>query len=375
MEKQRKTAFQVAPAFASTKEATAFLAVMLFCLAWPTLNYLTSSRTVSELYWSVPTLGGSFQFMSEELQKTEDIDVLVVGGSDVWTSMDSRTLEDALRVRLGRSTRVLNFANIHQGLDSYYQRVYDTISKRHVKLVLFPDQPPGAGEPHPLSKYLWRYFEIPLPPELTLKDRATIYATAMLGAPYQSWSSLKWRRQLSLNPQGTNYLNIAREQQGFDPQDYTYAENPSLRDKSVLYKAIARPIPEVSLDAIFYPGGEQSWFSPRPKTYTPLQAAFLQATDHAVRKQGGVFAMFSVPVSFPRESASTKVDVTPMPPGYTRSWPMIGIPMSVVFQGMSFTEMKNFYKNRGHLNTSGGRHFSLTIANAVAELVKRAENR
>jgi hypothetical protein len=363
--------FQVAESFKSPREIAWFLSVIVFFLAWPWINFYLLSSKPGDAYKSVPSLW-NYNFFGESIAKGGDVDVLFVGASDVWTAVDSRLIAAELTKEFGRPVRVLNFGTGWAGTETYYARVVDALKTMKVKLVVFAHQA-SLAKFHPFEKYVWRPGEVEPPEGLSRHERAVLYAAGMLGAPVHAWSGIRGVDNVSFTRKGAIWTKNNRKTLGtyWRKRGFRGRKWPSSRER-LPYTNPSHPLPTTTGAEMILNGDNADEFQVM-KTWPPystFETAFYKATARLVHDQGGKFAMMSIPAYFTK-SRIEKAEIRMLAGGEKTEWPQIGIPMTTLFEGLSFDETLAFYADERHLNPAGSRVFSGTIVRAIAELLKK----
>ena len=323
---------------------------------------------MADVFRSVPPRYANYRFMGNAIAGGGNTDVLIVGASDAETAFDTKVLSEALTAKLGRPVRILNFGANWYGAEAYYARVQGALTNLKVKVVVVVDSFGGTAYPHELAKYWWLYPKAVVPASLTLHERATLYAAALLGAPGRSWADLHGVMNLRITPDWQSSVTERDQTLGF----YGVRLGWSDGNQRAEYTEQTRFPPEIPLPMLFYRNAEDDGFVNFYTDYNAYQTAFLRQIDQIVRAQGGIFAMVSTPVLV-NGKLGDKAFVRRLWNGEPRSWPQFGIATARLFNGLSDEEAHAFYYNEYHLNASGAKLYSRAIAPALAKLLNDAE--
>jgi hypothetical protein len=317
-----------------------------------------------KVWQGVPAIYGNFYTIGSELAKPGDIDVLVVGSSDSWTSLDPRIIKERLEAKYGRPMRVLNLSTNWPGDERNASIVRDAIKTHKVRLVLIPETDAVQTTPHELAKYWWR-------PSvstngLETQQAAELYLMSAIGLPRQVWARFQSPETAPLMDSYANYLKEQTERLGFNAAKTGWKSHYET-DESKRRQYVDQEPPAVSINPenLFYSGEPDDYFDVRPD-YTWMQTFFVLTIREMVTKQGGLFATFSIPTHFqntPLEKAWVRNHR-----GVERNWPIIGISMTNLFPGMDFEQMRDFYGNESHLNESGARAYTRALLPAIEKL-------
>lgn len=362
--------YQVAAPFDARSHLVVFLAAIILALSLPLVNKWVFHANMADVFRSVPPRHANYRFIGNAIAGGGNVDVLVVGASDAETAFDSKVLAEELSTSLGRPARVLNFGTNWYGAEAYSERVRAALANLKVKVVVVLDSFGGTAYPHELAKYWWLYPEATIPASLTFRERATLYAATLLGAPRRAWADLHGVASLKVAPEWQSAADERDQTLGFNGLRLGWlASGGTKRDE---YVEQTRPRPKIPADMFFYRNANDDGFKYFYTSYTAYQTAFLKLIDRMVRAQGGIFAMASTPV-LADGKLDDKAFVRQLWNDEPRSWPQIGIATARLFSGLSDEEAHAFYLNEYHLNESGARLYSRAIAPALAKLLTDAE--
>ncbi len=362
--------YLVSPSFEARSHLIVFLAGIVLALSLPFINHWFLPVSFADVFRSVPPRYVNYRFMGNAIEAGGNVDVLVVGASDAETAFDPKVLSEELSAKLGRPIRVLNFGANWYGAEAYYARVQGAVSNLKVKVVVVLDSFGGVAYPHELAKYWWLYPRAAIPASLSWRERATLYATTMLGAPRRSWADLHGVSNLRIAPEFQAAAALRERTLGFNGVRQGWSDG----GPSAEYADVTHPLPEVPLASLFYRNAKDDEFVNFYGEYSAYQTAFLKKIDEIVRAQGGIFAMASTPVASSGK-LSDKAFVRPLWHDEPRSWPQFGIATTRLFEGLSDDEAHAFYYNEYHLNASGAKLYSRAIVPALAKLLSDAEQR
>ncbi len=347
--------------------AAAFLAATLA----PALTEALLPPPPATVYSGMPATYGNYYTIASELLKPGDIDVLIVGASDAWTSLDPRIIKAGLEADFDRPMRVLNLSTNWGGLDRDYSIVRDVLRTHKVKLLLIPETDAAQSNPHELSKYFWRPGRAPA--GLDMKSRAKLYMMSVIGYPRQLWARFQNPETAPLEPAYEEYLAAQTHRLGFNAAQVGWKSHSETDESNRLpYSFAGAPPLSIETEDLFYPGSPNDYFETR-SDYFKFQEAFILAIRDEVRSGGGTFATFSIPTHFgstPMEKAWLR-----NLPTSERDWPVIGIPMTQLFPGLDFDQMKAFYTNESHLNEAGAFAYTTAMMPAIKELYTDATDR
>lgn len=363
----------VSPPFRDNKQATSFVAVLMLILLAPFIPTKLLGIEPYQVYLSFPAIRGNYNFIGDKMAEGGDVDILLIGGSNAHTGFDANYLAELLGEQLGREVRVYNFGASWYGAEVDLVRLTDALHTLKPKLVLLPDADVGAYYPHELARMLWRVPPERMPEGLSLVEHATLYSTAMLGAPRLTYATLSKIWERPERPDLESHLNRYRKASGFQAEAIGWlSHHDPDRNNRLSYEPVDYTPPVIPVEDMKFNGFEDGNFEILPYTYSSYQSAFIAKIAEVASEDGVKFAMVSMPTHFGKDSPNEKSWVRPLSEGYERDWPQIGISMRQLFPDMTFDEMKRFYSNETHLNARGAKVFNRALTPALAELLKDA---
>src|SRR5277367_5862797 len=91
------------PAFSSTRQAAAFVLMVLAVLLSPMLVGKSCIRSRDQIYSSLPWGTGPYPYLYNQIfEEKGDIDVAFMGTSSMWYAMDTPYFQQELSKKLGR---------------------------------------------------------------------------------------------------------------------------------------------------------------------------------------------------------------------------------------------------------------------------------
>ncbi|GAM97942.1 hypothetical protein U91I_01572 [alpha proteobacterium U9-1i] len=343
--------------------------LLLGLVAGPTLMERLAPTDPARIYGGIPATYGNYATIGAEIARPGKIDVLIIGASDAWTSLDPRIIRDQLQQRYGREMRVLNLSTNWGGDERNAQVLADVLRTHDVSLVLFPETDAAPLAPHELAKYWWRGdLETS---GLPRRNQAQLQLMSIIGWPRQIWSRFQTPATAPMQDSYRSYLQMQLQNLGFNVARTGWKSHSEPNEASRRpYVELDAPPPLLTGAALFYGGPSDQSFEIRPSPYTPMQTTFVVAARDMTRAQGGVFATFSIPTHF--SSVPLERPWIRDHEGVTRDWPTFGISQTNLFAGYSFDQMLNFYGNESHFNESGARAFTRATLPAIEELYAQA---
>jgi hypothetical protein len=363
----------MSPAFSSTKQAAAFVLLLLFLLAAPWLARKTFLPHREQTYSSESIRCEKFPWVQKFIfEETNDIDIAFVGSSRIGTGIDTPYIQQKLNEKLGHKTVVRSISFFYTGFDALYFLTKDLLAHRHVKTLVFYDECSGRilYNVHRLAPYWFRFGDDGgVLSGLPLRNRAIYYYAAMIGMPRNLLELLTPNLPNDPYNQTTGhfaYLHAANPesklgcigaQLGFDP---TYGSHHA---NFTPYEPQNKVTPaEV---CIFTPPTATNFvFSDQP---LPVNQIYFAKQFGSLAKANGCNL---VALHLPSFAESTSPVITE-----SRDWPdlmqtdvcLMGIPTGRLFAPLSEFEIKQLYFDPAHLNLNGQKYFTPLITPAMIQ--------
>jgi hypothetical protein len=227
----------MSPAFASTRHAAVFGAVILFFLTLPvTLHHLRQIPREQE-YRGISERAGAFDYIRREIfEQRSDLDIVFCGTSLLNAAIDAEYVEQELSRSMGRQTTVKLLPQSWQGPDMNYFVLRDFLEHRRAGMVVIaaPAWIHHANLPHVQLFRVIKYGEDPGALDgLDLRHRLSFYAAYILGAPRHALNLL--RPNLADPPQAAPHDEGIR--QGFHGTPFVEHKisAPQLPPRSLIY--------------------------------------------------------------------------------------------------------------------------------------------
>ena len=338
----------IRPAFSNRYGAWRFVALVMAIVASPlALAWHPPDR--DDVYRGVEDGNGPFSFIGREIfERTEPIDVLVLGSSISWAGVDATIWQQALSEHLGRKAVVVNFGSNWRGEDLLYFQLRDLLQRRQVRLLLYST--PGSSETQWMAHsqaYHWLDGEwISGSATLSWRLRVQLYGLQVLGAPRQMlmWIRHELGRPADAPGSVDSALGSLRAARGLRGAPFVpFAPLPVIVAADSLVATDAQP-------AAFQ-------FSSEPL------AAYGR---HFVMGIAGLVNRHHVPVvglhvtRFSEERSSVIRERTNWSQIFGRSVPLLGISAERLFAALSDDEIRLLYYD-DHFNVNGSEFFTRTM--------------
>ncbi len=305
-------------------------------------------------YRAMPLNAGNFGPIEREVfDEPSDIDMLFLGGSHIWAGVHTPALRDALGRALGRPANVITLGTNYAGADHTFLLLRDVLAHRRVHTVVLLMPPAGhewTAHPHA------HQFLLPGEPSvggLPLRYRAQVYATQVLGAPRHLLSLLR------PDPEPRRAPGYYAQRAGALLEERTMDGTPFVpRDLSP---------PVVPVEMLVYDSARPGPFRFDGEPLNPYQHHFTQQIGLLLQQYGLRGVALHVPVR--HEAGSDVVRER-------RYWPdvagaglqVVGIVPSVLFRGLTASEIDHLYYNENHLNSNGALLFTRAITPALVRI-------
>jgi hypothetical protein len=344
----------VTPAFNTDRDALAYCMLIYLLLALPLFPPIADTLPKRAIYSAMPASFCDSKSLYKEIyeQKT-DADVVFVGSSMIWNSIDVPTLQKRLRAACGIDKTVVLLGHNLFGFDADYFLLHDLVQKRRIRLVMI-QMPLDTGVspwPHVLAEtwFTMDDWKTICGPGMPLTAKIALYSQAVLGAPRKILSILR-------KDAFGQILNNWEERSG-----------------SAYHKVGAEfhpPPPDLVPEKLFYSSSPLSFdFAPKPtNTY---QLYFLNKII-SLLKEHGVTVICIHPPAF-KEVKMTKVIEQGCWTKLLENHPdMFGVPGSSLFEGLSEEQAKRLFEDDHHLNANGSVFFTEAISGGVIHAYQRA---
>jgi len=343
---------QLRHAFQNDFQALAFLVLVTGVLVSPVLIAHLHPQDRRHIYRTMREEDGGFSFMEHEIYEVKDnIDVVFIGPSTVWSGIDSPIVEKALTEKLGRPARVMTFGNTGASMDVPYMLMRDLLSHKRVGMVVtsVPRAPFNDG----LTPQGFRFLSYSDPPEtdgLPLRYRAMLYAGYVLRGPRDLLDWLRPAPSTASSLLHTNGAMLALA--GWYGQPYT---------------PFTAPYPQLPPEASIYSTRTRDNFSFSGAPLPFFQTYYLHKLCDLLRTRHVKLVLVSIP-QYQERRNSLAIERLCWPD--VLGWPtaMVGIPPATLFRNLSDQDVQKLYYDDLHLNRNGSEMLARTLTPALLEL-------
>jgi hypothetical protein len=352
------TAAAMDPAFATRRQALAFCAIVGALLLVPAAFRRFDVPSHEARMATAPVRAGPYAFLHRQIyEEQSDIDLAFVGGSLLWSEIDTPAVAAALSAAIGRPARVLTFGWNWHGDDLTYYVLRDLVARRHVKVVVLRLAVDGevADTPHPQSyRWLTACGHDPVLPTLPWADRAAVYGIEVTGSLRNLLSLLRPNRLESSPFEATLGANPTDLGPGNGPFTPLMLQPPRLTPAHVL--------------STFGASRTIRWGH---TTLGPRQRRYARGYAAAIRD---VLDGHRVHVAFVRPPAEAEAhDDSLSADGlwmqtFGLDTTVLAVPPDELFAGLSDEQIAQLYSDHHHFNRNGAELLTPALVPSLLEL-------
>jgi hypothetical protein len=369
----------MSPAFSSVRNAALFALLLLLLLLSPVLVPSSALPSRDELYRALPRDVGPFGFIDQQIyHEKDDIDIALIGPSQIWCDINTPYLQEALSKKLGRPAVVISLCWPWSGFDAVYMVARDLLSRRKVRLLVFCDASgarPQQQLPHQLA---WRWFRFAQDAgdfaDFPLAAKVQYYYGSILGMPRNLIAMLR-----------PGLPAIATPEKLADDEVFFRGPLPSTRLGSMARRdgfALDTPpvfrefVPSTTAspdDVVIYsPVTADEFDFQKDMPAHSLQSRLAKKFVDMARSHGTSLACIYMPWSSDMKSTRIKEQY---------DWPallgddvkLVGIPGARLFAGMSEKDVTKLYWDFFHFNENGQNYFTPIVTPRLLELYDDAK--
>ena len=346
------------PAFKTNVGAVWFLVLVVFALVLPKIITSTDLISRRHSYEILPESLGAYSFMSDEVfEKKEELDILFIGTSIIWNGVDTPQVQQALSEHLGRPAHAVTFGYSFNSFDISYSLLKDLLERRRVRLVVlsiprltYPEGPSATA-----FKFL-RYDENPeIVAGLSLESKISLYACSVLRSP-------------------RDLLTIARPNL---PVESRYAETFGAFKREVgigedprTFERFAPPVPLLQSTDLIYSDSTKDLFKFTNTRIPAHQDYYLEKVVELLRENRVPFAILNVP-QYSERHRDKVVELENWQERFGTDIPLMGIPPTTLFAGLSEKEVEKLHSDHEHFNLNGCELYTDAILPAILEVYSK----
>ncbi|QQS41994.1 MAG: hypothetical protein IPM63_03350 [Acidobacteriota bacterium] len=348
--------------FDSRLQALCFLALVVFVVGLPVL--ITESSLVSRRhsYEIMPENLGAFSFVREEIfENDEDIDLLFVGSSVIFGSVDAPQVQKALTKMIGRPARVMTFGHYFNSIDVGYMQIRDLLERKRVRLIVISiPRIPYTDGPSPAACKFIRYSDDEeLFAELPLESKITLYACSLLMSPHDLLTMVR-PNLTKPSPFAENLgADKAKIGRGRDPLKYVEYHPPS---------------PVIHTRDLIHSYRDQQVIDFSNSELTPYQGIYLHSLIELLKRENVPVVVLNIPQYTERHKVRI-VELKDWKTYFTKDVPIVGIPPRILFAEMSEANIAKLFYDEIHLNFNGNEYFTRSILPGILEVYEQNARR
>jgi hypothetical protein len=358
------------PAFSSTRQAGAFVLLLLALLLAPALADKKMLPSREAIYSSIWWENGDFPYLDGQIfSEKSDLDIVFMGSSHIWAAFDTPYVQDQLGQKLGRPAVVRTFGWGGAGYDETYFVAQDLLEHRRVRMLVIDDDNNEADQPHLLAPRMFRFGDnAPALEGLPWSLQAAYYFGSVMGLPRNLLAMAHTNRPADL--QASTYwqrhshaANIADNLGSFTTR-IGYRSGLDLKpepfvdytpDTGVQPSAVCIHSPATETNFQFF-DNKLPW----------IQSHFVQKLNELVSKHRCKLVVIHIPTFDERRDTYISMPETlhQLLPDST----LVGIVPATLFQGLTDDEIKKLYSDPVHLNENGQKYFTSLMTPTLLKL-------
>ncbi len=362
------------PAFSSTKQASAFVLLLLFFLAAPWLSAEKTLPQSKSAYSSESIRWEYFAWVEKFIfEETNDIDIAFVGSSHMEHGIDTPYVQQKLDERLGRQTVVRSICWAGAGFDGLYFFTKDLLEHRRVKTLVFYDESSGKT-PNEVQQFAPHWFrfreEGGALSGLPLADQATYYFASVIGMPRNLLELLT--PNLPRDTNSTRISNHFWEKGAIEPEtrlgcmSTRTCFDPLTGEIDTPFTPYVPPTKMASTDIHIYTSKTASDFVFSNEPLPAFQTYFARQFGLLVKNHGCKLVLLHLPV-YAEKTTPVMTESSYWPDLLQTEVCMMGIPGKQLFAGLSEPEVGRLYTDPVHLNENGQKYFTRLITPALLQ--------
>jgi hypothetical protein len=358
------------PAFSSTRQAGAFVLLLLALLLAPALAGTRILPSREAIYSSIWWENGDFPYMDGEIfREKSDLDIVHMGSSHIWAAFNTPYVQDQLGKELGRPAVVRTFGWGGAGYDETYFVAQDLLAHRRVRMLIIDDDFNDSDRPHLLASRMFRFADNAASLDgLPWSLKAAYYFGSVMGLPRNLLALSHPNLPADMN--ATNYWQTRSDAENFAADLGAFSARMGFRDNPdsepepfMHYTPGASPS---SSAACVYSSITATNFLFTDNELPTLQFHFVEKLKELTSQHGCKLVFVHIPTFDERRST-----YIPMPGNLASLQPqvaIIGIPPAALFNGLTDDEIKKLYSDSVHLNENGQKFFTTSMMPTLLKL-------
>lgn len=358
------------PAFSSTRQAGAFMLLLLALLLAPALAGKKILPSREAIYSSIWWENGDFPYMDGQIfSEKSDLDIVFMGSSHIWAAFDTPYVQDQLGKKLGRPAAVRTFGWGGAGYDEVYFVAQDLLEHRRVRMLVIDDDFNESDQPHLLAPRMFRFSDnAPALDGLPWTFQGAYYFGSIMGLPRNLLALVHANLPAAMN--ATNYWQIRSDAGNFADNLGAFTAHVGFRDNpDAPAKPFVNYLPNTGVQPsavlIHWPL-KGTIFDPFGNDLPPMQFHFIQKLNELASQCGCKFVIVHIPTFDERRSTRLYLPEKRLylTPDVTR----IGIPPATLFKGLTDDQIRELYSDSVHLNENGQKYFTALMTPTLLKL-------
>ena len=349
------------PPFGSRFEAVAYILILVFIGICP---FFFKVFDISPRWiWSVAPrqYQENALFSTTMFEDQRDIDVLFIGNSNLWTSIDANFLEKHFSEKFGRPIYIANMSSNWHAEDKYFLLLKHVLSSKKVKFVFLTEPLPHLDKvtPHEHSRFWWNHFEHSSELKgLAFPQQIGLYVESILAFP--RWFLGKEIRVFRKLSSETREGVLA-----YSKELGSHLKHDKYDGKGTVTLIENLNVPDVDVDGmIFHPGKENKNFKIE-EPFNDYMNHWREKTIELCHQHGCKIASVGQMGAFLKRDR-TYVQVRKMRnEELQKTMTYIGIPHATLFGSMDDETAKLYFSDYGHVGVNGARLFTRALAPAL----------
>lgn len=345
-------------AFGSSRQAFSFLMLMSVTLLLPEIISQSGLIDRRHSYEIMTENHGAYSFVAREIfDNREDIDVLFLGSSILFSGVDTPKVQQALTAEHGRPVRAVTFGHYFNSIDVLYMQLRDVLSRKRVRMVVLSiPRVPYTDGPSTTGCRFIRYSDVDeIVEQLPLKYQASLYGCGLLRAPRDLLTMIRKNR---ISPSSFS------EGLGMDEAEIGLGRDPRTFSK---FSPVS---PSIPADDMFYSRNTEHQFKFTGEEIPYYQDLYLKRLIDICRRNGVPVVILNIP-QFTEWHSETVVERKNWQVEFGGDLPIIGIRPSVLFAGLSDDELDKLRFDDAHLNANGREYFTRAVLPAILEVYRK----
>ena len=363
----------IRPAFSNRKNAILFIFINIFFLILPYLIHYLIPYNPKKTFSSVSLNMACFPFIGDELTKTEPLDILILGSSSEWTSLNPIIIENKLKKELNRDINVINLSTNWYASEARYFMLEEILKNRKISLVIFGQNDVGSDiRPHLslLTTFLYPRHQEQLQ-LLPINEKIILYSISVYGS-LKHIINYDFKELLNPNPVRDCSDNFIQNYKGY------YAGNHGFHsyiDKNIKYsnKEIEFKNNDINLNDMFFKGKNDDFFEIIESKYSSYNSFFISQMNKLCKSYNTKFMMIRIPVNIndltSKNKLREKVKVMEFSDDKNFDFPFVGIPQTLLYKNLSNEQIFSLHSNENHHSEYGANYFSTAIVPAIKKIL------